>query len=122
MEAQILLNQLGELGKTLDRETSKLGELDLLATAKGVEYQHIREAYEDDVASAFMAADGSVEAKKNEARLKCVAARLLMQEVSAEWEHLKSKVRTQQAIVRAVNTRIDIGRSLLSHEKAMMTL
>jgi hypothetical protein len=122
VEAQILLNQLSELGKQLDRETSKLGELDLLATGKGIEYQHVRESYEDDVASAFMAADGSVEAKKNEARLKCVSMRLYAQEISGEWEKLKAQVRTQQAIVRAVNTRIDIGRSLLSHEKAMMTL
>src|ERR1700722_9408256 len=123
MDATTLLSQLAELGRQLDREVEKLGELDLLAPGLGCGYQVLREEHEDDCADSFLGMrEGGVEAKKMAARLKCVPSRLIAQDASLEWEKAKSRLRTQQAAVRALTTRIEIGRSLLSHEKALMGL
>lgn len=123
MDAGTLLNQLGDLGRQLDREVDKLGEYDMLATGLGCEYQRLREEYEDEFAAQFLGMTaGGVEAKKLAARLKAVPSRLIAQDASLQWEQAKSRLRTQQAAVRALTTRIEIGRSLLSHEKALMGL
>ena len=122
-ETQVLLQQLSELGRQLDHEVDTLGDLDMIATGLGCHYQALRESYEDDIADHFLrAADGGVEAKKLAARLKCVPARLVAQEAYLEWEKSKSRVRTQQAAIKALHTRIEIGRSLLSTEKTRMDL
>jgi hypothetical protein len=122
-DAETLLRQLSELGRQLDQQVDKLGELDMLATGLGCEYQRLREEHEDQLATAFLGmADGGVEAKKMAARLKCVPARLIAQEANKDWEEAKSRLRTQQAAVRALGARIEIGRSLLSHEKTRMDL
>jgi hypothetical protein len=121
--AEVLLQQLSELGRQLDAEVDKLGDLDMIATGLGCEYQRLREEHEDVVAEAFLGlAQGSIEAKKMAARLKCVPSRLLAQDANLEWEKGKSRVRTQQAAIKALHTRIEIGRSLLSTEKTRMDL
>jgi hypothetical protein len=122
-DAETLLRQLSELGRQLDQQVDRLGELDMLATGLGCEYQRLREEHEDQLATAFLGmADGGVEAKKMAARLKCVPARLIAQEANKDWEEAKSRLRTQQAAVRALGARVEIGRSLLSHEKTRMDL
>lgn len=122
-DAETLLRQLSELGRLLDKEVDRLGELDMLATGLGCEYQRLREEHEDQLASAFLGmTDGGVEAKKMAARLKCVPARLIAQKANRDWEEARSRLRTQQAAVRALVARIEIGRSLLSHEKTRMDL
>jgi hypothetical protein len=123
-DAETLLRQLSELGRQLDEQVNKLGELDLLATGLGCEYQRLREEHEDQFAATFLEPTtvGGVEAKKMTARLKCVPARLIAQEANKDWEEAKSRLRTQQAAVRALGARIEIGRSLLSHEKTRMDL
>jgi hypothetical protein len=123
-EANVLLQQLSELGRLLDVETEELGDLDMIATGLGCHYSKLREAYEDTVAENFLQAssESGVEAKKMAARLKSVPARLVAQEANLEWEKAKSKVRSQQAKIKAITTRIEIGRSLLSHEKTRMDL
>lgn len=121
-DAEVLLAQLAELGRQLDQETEKLGELDALATGHGCAYQRRREEYEDDLAEAFLSAQGSVEVRKNEARVKCLPSRILVQDAADDWEKAKGRVRTQQAAIKALTVRIDIGRSLLSHEKALIGL
>jgi hypothetical protein len=123
MDAVTLLSQLAELGRQLDKEVDKLGEYDMLATGLGCQYQALREEHEDACAESFLGlASGGVEAKKMAARLKCVPSRLIAQDANLQWEQAKSRLRTQQAAVRALTTRIEIGRSLLSHEKALMGL
>lgn len=123
MDATTLLSQLAELGRHLDREVDKLGEYDMIATGLGCEYQRLREEHEDELAESFLSSLASgVEARKMESRLRCVPSRLEAQKVSLAWEKSKSELRTQQAAVRALTTRIEIGRSLLSHEKALMGL
>jgi len=123
MDATTLLQQLAELGRQLDKEVDQMGELDVLATGLGCEYQKLREEHEDACAETFLQlTDGGVEAKKMAARLKCIPSRLIAQDANLQWELAKSHLRTQQAAVRAITTRIEIGRSLLSHEKALMGL
>lgn len=120
--ADILLEQLAALGRQLDTEVTELGRLDMLATGKGCDYQRLREEHEDNLADAFLHADGGVEAKKMSARLKCVPSRLLAQDAAKDWEEEKARLRTQQAAIKALTTRIEIGRSLLSTEKTRMDL
>lgn len=122
-EAVVLVEQLRQLGRQLDEAVDKLGELDMYATSDGCAYQVLREAHEDAVAEAFLNVSGpNVEARKMAARLKCVPSRLVAQDACLGWEKAKSRVRTQQAVIRMLHTRIDLGRSLLSHEKARMDL
>jgi hypothetical protein len=120
--ADILLEQLAALGRQLDVEVAKLGELDMISTGLGCEYNRLREEHEDNLADAFLGIAGGVEARKTAARLKCVPSRLLAQDANREWEESKSRLRTQQAAIRALTTRIEIGRSLLSTEKARIEL
>lgn len=119
MDAENLANQLAQLGRQLDEATEKLAALDIHATAKGILAANAKEEYEDALAVAFRDAEGSVEARKMLARLECTVARKASQEAAAEAEKGKSAVRNQQAMVRAINSRIDIGRSLLSREKSL---
>lgn len=121
-DVNLLLRQLSQLGKQLDEAVEKLSELDLIATGLGCEYNRLREEYEDGLASVFLNSEGSVESRKATARLKCIPSRLMMQEAAKEHEEAKSKLRTQQQAVRALQSRIDVGRSLLSHEKSRMAL
>lgn len=121
-DANTLLAQLATLGRQLDEEVNKLGELDMIATGLGCEYQRLREEHEDNLAEAFLAVAGGVEIRKMSARLKCVPSRLIAEDASLEWEKAKSRVRTQQEAIRALHRRAEIGRSLLSTEKTRMDL
>ena len=121
-DANTLLSQLAALGRELDEQVDELGRLDLIATGNGCEYSRLREDTEDVFAEAFLNAEGGVEARKMSARLKSVPARLLAQDANKEWEFSKSRVRTQQEMIRALHRRIEIGRSLLSTEKTRMDL
>lgn len=122
MDGDTLARQLGELGRQLDEATGKLADLDLLATAKGIEAARVKEEYEDFLARAYRDADGSVETRKTEARLNCLEARKVSHEASAAAEIAKAEVRNQQSIIRTLERRIDIGRSLLSREKSLMAI
>ena len=121
-DPDVLLHQLSELGRQLDQEVNKLGELDMISVGYGCEYQRLREEHEDAVAEVFLRLAGGVEARKLEARLKCVPSRLVAQDAHLMWEKSKSRVRTQQEAIRALHKRIEIGRSLLSTEKTRMDL
>lgn len=122
MDGDTLAKQLGELGRQLDEATGRLADLDILATGKGIDAANAKESYEDALAAAFRDADGAVEARKMLARLSCGHERKLSLQAAAEWEMAKAQVRNQQAMVRAINARIDIGRSLLSREKSLMAV
>lgn len=119
MDGDVLAKNLGDLGRQLDDATVELARLDVLATAAGIKAANEKEKYEDAYAEAFRDADGSIEARKVEARLESKLVRWGSQDASAAWERAKSDVRNQQAMVRALNARIDIGRSLLSREKSL---
>lgn len=121
-DANLLLRQLSELGKQLDEQVEKLGELDFIATGKYCEAARIKEEYEDALAKVFLVSEGSVETRKATARLKCVPSRLMAQDAMKDAKEAEAHVRNQQAAVRALQSRIDIGRSLLSSEKARMQM
>ena len=122
MDGDVLAAQLAQLGKQLDEATLKLAELDVFATAKGIDAADKKERYEDALGEAFRGFEGAVEARKIDARLRCKPERWTAQDAAADWERAKSAVRNQQAMVRAINARIDIGRSLLSREKSLAGL
>lgn len=121
-DPEVLLQQLANLGQELDAAVDELGTLDMLATGHGCRFNELREEHEDNIANAFLDADGSVEVRKNTARIKCVPSRLFAQDQQREWEEAKSRVRTQQEAIRALHRRVEIGRSLLSTEKTRMDL
>jgi len=122
MDGDVLAKQLGDLGRQLDNATEELARLDILATAAGITAADKKELYEDHIAEAFVKLEGSVEVRKAQARLCTGSYRMDWQRASADWETAKAKVRNQQAMVRAINARIDIGRSLLSREKSLAAL
>jgi len=122
MDGEVLAAQLSELGRQLDSKTAEVGTLDLIATGKAISANEVREKYEDALATAFLASTGTVEVRKAQARLDCTAARWEAQQAAADWERGKSELRTAQAMVRALERRIDIGRSLLSREKTLAAI
>ena len=122
LEASLLAAQLGQLGKDLDKETHLLSVFEDRAVTLEGQYVRLKEEYEDDLSRAFLAADGSVETKKNTARLASIESRNKMLTAQAEWNKARSLVRMQQANINALRVRIDIGRSLLSNEKSQMAL
>jgi hypothetical protein len=120
--AETLARQLAQLGRELDAEVAILGELEEASADMEGEYRRLKSAYDDCVDRSFLHTDGGVEARKAEARLACTTERALMHEANLEWDKAKGRVFTQNANLRALHDRIDIGRSLLSREKALLSL
>lgn len=121
-DAEVLSRQLAQLGRDLDTEVKYLGQLDDAAVEAEGEYRRLDEEHGDRIAQEFLNADGAVETRKMTARLKAVPARLLAQDAWLEWNRAKAKLRTQQASIQALHRRIEIGRSMLSREKALISL
>lgn len=121
-EAQVLADQLARLGRDLQDEVMRLGELEETATEAQGEYRRLKEEHEDRLAEEFLRLEGTAEVRRNGARLKAIPARLLSQDAWLEWDRAKGKVNMQQANLSAIGKRIEIGRSLLSREKALLSL
>lgn len=120
--AEVLTQQLSQLGRDLDTEVNYLGVLDLAAVEAEGEFRRLDEEHGDRVAEEFLKADGAVETRKMIARLKAVPARLIAQDAWLDWNRSKAKLRTQQASIAALHRRVEIGRSMLSREKALISL
>lgn len=121
-DAEVLVRQLSQLGRDLQDEVARLGELeDAAVTAEG-DYRRLDEEHEDAVASAFLAAEGAAETRRNTARLKGVPSRLIAQDAWLDWKRAGARVHTQQANLQALHRRCEIGRSLLSREKSLLSL
>ncbi len=121
-DAETLATQLAALGRDLDEEVGVLGRLDEAAVDAEGRYRVLDAEHGDRVASEFLRADGAVETRKMHARLKAVPARLLADEAWLEWNQAKARLRTQQASIQALHRRVEIGRSLLSREKALISI
>ena len=122
-EAEVLAQQLARLGKDLQDEVIILGELEEQAVDAEGEYRHRDALYEDTLASCLLRSlHGSAEARKADARLQCIGPRAEMQQAYQEWGKAKGRLRTQQANLTALHKRVEIGRSLLSREKALLSL
>lgn len=120
--ANALVSNLSALGLSLEEYVTVLGDLEFQKVEAEAEYRRLLEEHEDRLAEQFLAADGSVENRKNTARLKCVPSRLMRDDAKKDWQHWEAKVRTQFASISALHRRIEIGRSMLSREKTLMEL
>ena len=121
-DAEILAQQLAQLGRDLQDEVKILGALEeLVANTEGM-YRSLQEVHEDNLARARLAAEGSVDTKKAIARLGCVPSRQEAELAGLEWNRTKGKLNTQRASLQALHRRCEIGRSLLSREKALISL
>ncbi len=87
-------------------------------------FYRIKEAaLDDELDKCFLeASGGSVEVRKAQARVVTTSWRLDAQEAYLKWQKAKARVRTQQANLAALHRRCEIGRSLLSREKALISL
>lgn len=122
-DADTLVRQLAQLGRDLDDEVKVLGELEESAVDAEGEYRSRESAFDDELDKCFLeASGGSVEVRKTQARVVTTSWRLDSQEAYLEWQRAKGRLRTQNANLQALRTRIDIGRSLLSREKALLSL
>lgn len=121
-EAEILAQQLARLGRDLQDEVVRLGELEEEAVDHEAEFRKLETEYDDALDRALIDAEGTMELRKAAARIKCHPGRILMTEASLDWARAKGRVRTQNANLSAIGKRIEVGRSLLSREKALLSL
>ena len=121
-DAELLVTQLSDLGRALDKEVKHLGVLDEKAVDAEGDYRRLDEEHQDRMAEEFLKLEGSVEARKMQARLKARPARLVAEDAWLEWKRASAKLRTQQASIQAIHRRIEIGRSMLSREKTLIGL
>lgn len=104
MSAEVLRN-LGELSRSLDDAIMRMADLELAAVeAEGV--------YKVARARAFLSAEGSVQAREAQAIIATEAER-------AEYEQAAALVRVQRESIRALHTRIDVGRTIQATERAL---
>ena len=122
LDANRLAEQLGNLGRDLDSEVQVLGVLEEKTVGLEGRYRRLSEEHEDALARAFLDSEGTVDIRKNKARLLCIDSRTAAQEALTEWNHSKALLRMQSASLSALGRRIDIGRSLLSREKNLLSL
>lgn len=122
-DMNFLARQLSQLGRDLESEIAVLGQMeDDTVTAEGT-YRHYKELYEDALAQVLMRSKASsAESRKAEARLACVENRQIMEQANQDWDHKRAALRTQHASLQALHRRCEIGRSLLSREKALVGL
>ena len=121
-EAETLARQLAALGRDLDAEVIVLGEYEEASANAEGEFRRLKALYEDCMDKIFLQNEGGVDARKAEARLACSTERTLMQEANLEFDRAKGRVFTQNANLRALHDRIDIGRSLLARERALISI
>lgn len=121
-DAETLARQLAQLGLDLDREVEILRDLEHDAVSAEWRYRKLLDVHKDDLARKFMNAEGSVDKRNNIARLECIASREIAEEAWKQWQDGRADVWTQKENLSALHERISIGRSLLSREKALMSL
>lgn len=110
MNEQILaiVNQLGTLSAALDTAVQKLGEFEETAIdAEG--------DYKLKFAKAFRAASGSVEDRKQQATIEC-------DQEWRTWGKAASLVRVQKESLKALHSRIDVGRTMQATARAEIGL
>jgi hypothetical protein len=121
-EAETLARQLAALGRDMEAEVEVLGELEEASANAEGKFRMLETLYDDCIDKAFLDASGNVDARKAQARLACAAERTLKQEANTEWSKARGRVFTQQASLRALHARCDIGRSLLARDRSLMSI
>lgn len=110
MTADLLavVKQLGQLARDLDKAVDELASLEMTAVdAEG--------DYKVAFSRAFRDGDGSVEDRKQNA----VAATDVLWRI---WGKAAAAVRLQREHIRALSTRIDVGRTIQSTARAEMQM
>jgi hypothetical protein len=97
---------LGEIARELTASVNKMRELDEIRV-------HSEGDYKSAFAKAFREATGSVEDRKQQAWLETDG-------LWRTWSLAESAVKMQQAHIKALHTRVDVGRSWMSAQKAEM--
>ncbi len=121
-DAEMLSRQLAALGRDLSDEVARMGELEEESVDREGEFRRLESAYDDAYDRAFLDAEGAQEIRKATARLECIKERDLKLEANLAWNRAKGRVHTQSANLQAIHRRIEVGRSLLSREKALLSL
>lgn len=123
IEAETLVRQLAALGRDLDEEVRNLGRMEEEAVDAEGHYRAKEYAFNSELDKCFLEASGSsVEVRKAQARVVTASWWLDTQDAYLEWQKAKARVRVQQANLSALKSRIEIGRSLLSREKSLLSL
>jgi len=123
VSAETLARQLAAMGRDLEIQVTVLGKYEDEAVEAEGKYRLKDALYEDMLASGMLRSDQrNAETRKAEARLDCIPERDAMQQAYTDWGRAKAKVRMQQASLSALHKRIEIGRSLLSRERALLGL
>ena len=89
---------LAQIARQLDGAVRELRDLDESAV-------RARSRFEVGFAHAFLSAEGAMDVRKQQAVLSTSDAKL-------DAEILDARVRAQRSLIRALETRIDVGRSL----------
>jgi predicted house-cleaning noncanonical NTP pyrophosphatase (MazG superfamily) len=122
-DAATLAQQLGDLGRDLQAQVSELGRLEEQCVDAEAAYRVLQEIHEDILASCFLRSGGSnADARKADARLSAADSRVAAEVAWKAWQQVRAQVRVQQASLQAIHRRIEIGRSLLSREKSLLSL
>lgn len=121
-DADTLARQLAQLGRDLQDEVKYLGELEEAAVDAEGKYRSKETSLEWAQDKAFLDFDGSVEVRKAQSRQTTLSYQMEAREAYLEWGRAKGRVRTQNANLQALHKRVEIGRSLLSREKALLSL
>lgn len=121
-DAETLAQQLAQLGRDLDNAVSELGKLEKQSVEAEGRYRAREYAYSEAMDNSFLKFDGSVEVRKARARVTNGSYWLDSQDAYLDWARSKADVRVQQQNLSAISKRIEIGRSLLSREKALLSL
>jgi hypothetical protein len=121
-EAEVLARQLGQLGKDLDTGTALLGSLEQLCTEAEGNYRIMVNEHQKALDRAYLVATGTVDDRKAQARLRAEPQQDTLEETWRHWQGARNAVHLQEKSLSALARRIDIGRSLLSREKALMSI
>lgn len=99
---------LADLSRELDQAVTDLGRYEAMAVDAEADYKVAH-------AHAFKDAHGSVEARKAEATIGC-------DELFRTWGKAAALVNMQKAHIRALHTRIDVGRTIQATARAEVNL
>lgn len=107
-DGETLVSQLGQLGRDLGQAIKQLGVLeDLAVDAEG--------DYKTAYSKVFRNAPGAVEDRKQAAIAETDA-------LWRTWGKAAAAVRLQRESLKALHARIEIGRTMVSREKALVSL
>ena len=121
-DAEVLVQQLAQLGRDLDTEVKHLALLEHACVDAESTYRHSVNNYQKALDESYLSVKGTVEDRKAQSRLKAEVPQLDLEDAWREWQITRADVRIQQASISALHRRVEIGRSMLSREKALISL